>query len=140
MVRYVLGFAFSEDLERVVLIEKNRGPACNIGKLNGIGGKIELGETSPDAMEREFLEETGVLIPYFLWNPRGHFSGPGWQVEVFYVVTDLVAGVKTMEAEQVEILPRTLLGLGGYKLGSNVEMLMQLCLKQDIIGFQWEER
>lgn len=55
--RFVLGFLFSEDGSRVLLVWKNR-PAWQNGKLNGVGGKIEPGETPLQAMKREFLEET----------------------------------------------------------------------------------
>lgn len=55
--RYVLGLLFSEDASRVLLVWKNR-PAWQNGKLNGIGGKIEPGETPLQAMDREFVEET----------------------------------------------------------------------------------
>lgn len=55
--RYVVGFLFSEDESRVLLVLKNR-PAWQEGKLNGVGGKIEAGETPLQAMEREFKEET----------------------------------------------------------------------------------
>jgi 8-oxo-dGTP pyrophosphatase MutT (NUDIX family) len=55
--RYVLGFVFSQACDRVLLIWKNR-PAWQKDKLNGIGGKIEAGETPKQAMEREFTEET----------------------------------------------------------------------------------
>lgn len=63
---YVCGFMFSLDLRRVALIRKNR-PEWQKGKLNGIGGKIEPGESAYDAMAREFLEETGVDERY-TWN------------------------------------------------------------------------
>lgn len=59
MQRYVVGFLFSTDLRQVALITKNR-PQWQAGLLNGIGGKIEAGESAPDAMRREFLEEAGV--------------------------------------------------------------------------------
>ena len=62
---YVLGFMFSRDLERVLLIRKNR-PAFQAGKFNGIGGKIEGTvkplETPLQAMVREFEEEAGQKI------------------------------------------------------------------------------
>jgi 8-oxo-dGTP pyrophosphatase MutT (NUDIX family) len=58
--RYVLGFVFNRNLGRVLLVLKNR-PAWQANKLNGIGGKIEVGETPLQAMEREFREETGFV-------------------------------------------------------------------------------
>ncbi len=67
---YVLGFLFDKkDAERVVLIKKDRGPSFNIGKLNGVGGKIEPHEVPIEAMIREFKEEAGIDIidwKYFL--------------------------------------------------------------------------
>jgi len=61
MTPYVLGYAFynKEDGLYVALIEKTR-PDWQKGKLNGIGGKIELNENPLDAMRREFEEETSV--------------------------------------------------------------------------------
>ena len=44
MIRYVLGFLFTPDEDRVVLLQKTHGPQNMAGKLNGIGGKIEPGE------------------------------------------------------------------------------------------------
>ena len=57
---FVLGFMFNEkNLNKVVLIKKNR-PKFLKDKLNGIGGKIDVGESHLSAMKREFYEETGV--------------------------------------------------------------------------------
>jgi 8-oxo-dGTP diphosphatase len=56
--RMVVGFLFDED-GKVALVEKTH-PDWQRGLLNGIGGVMELGETPPDAMRREFVEETGV--------------------------------------------------------------------------------
>lgn len=60
MKYYVLGFLF-DDNYRVWLIEKVR-PEWQKGKLNGIGGHVEINETVYDAMTREFWEETGFKI------------------------------------------------------------------------------
>lgn len=61
---YVCGFLFSMNglgnLE-VALIQKNR-PPWQRGRLNGIGGRVEKGESPRDAMVREFKEETGVEV------------------------------------------------------------------------------
>lgn len=56
-ILYVAGFLFDEAHEHVVLLEKQK-PLWMKGKLNGVGGKIEDGETPLQAMEREFEEET----------------------------------------------------------------------------------
>jgi len=87
MKRYVLGFVFSPDLAKVYLIRKNR-PEWQAGLLNGIGGKIELGETEKEAMEREALEESGYYGEWIYYGHMGNF-GPyfsAWSCAVFYSV------------------------------------------------------
>ncbi len=83
MIWYVLGFAFAPALERVVLIEKKR-PAWQAGRINGVGGHIEPGETALVAMVREFEEETGVRQE--LWTHRLNMLGPEWHMAVFSTV------------------------------------------------------
>jgi 8-oxo-dGTP diphosphatase len=58
---WVVGFVF-KNRDEVTLVMKNR-PEWQKGKLNGVGGKIEAGETSAQAMRREFKEEAGADIP-----------------------------------------------------------------------------
>lgn len=55
---FVVGFLFSPCRDYVALIRKNK-PAWQHGMLNGIGGKVEEGETPHGAMVREFAEEAG---------------------------------------------------------------------------------
>ena len=64
MTRYVAGFLFADLRTRVLLVRKAR-PNWQKGKLNGIGGHIEPGETPEQAMSREFAEETGIRIDYW---------------------------------------------------------------------------
>ena len=61
-MKMVVGFMFSVLKSSVVLIKKER-PKWQEGKLNGVGGKVEKGESPFDAMKREFLEETGLEHP-----------------------------------------------------------------------------
>ena len=57
-----------DPVEKVVaLIRKDRGPSFNIGKWNGIGGKVETGEGIRSCMSREFQEETGLLVAADEW-------------------------------------------------------------------------
>jgi 8-oxo-dGTP diphosphatase len=71
---YVCGFLFTPinhpllgvvDV-KVALIKKNR-PKWQAGLYNGIGGKVEPGETPHLAIRREFWEETGTTIDN--WKP-----------------------------------------------------------------------
>lgn len=57
---WVAGFCFNGGC--VALIRKAR-PEWQRGKLNGVGGKIEPGETPEQAMRREWVEETGTKSP-----------------------------------------------------------------------------
>lgn len=45
---------------KILLGMKKRG--FGMGKWNGFGGKVELGETIEEAAERETLEECGIVI------------------------------------------------------------------------------
>lgn len=64
---YVVGFAFSHDLKRVLLIRKTH-PAWQKDKLNGTGGRVEKNESQWEAMRREHREETGRDIDCDKWN------------------------------------------------------------------------
>lgn len=59
MIQYVLGIVTSP--ERDVLLIRKTKPDWQAGRLNGIGGKIEIGEAPGFAMAREFREETGCV-------------------------------------------------------------------------------
>lgn len=72
MKQYVVGFLFSSDRKRVLLIRKDH-PRWQVGRLNGPGGKVENGETPAQAMEREFLEEIGAKVEH--WIPFCITSG-----------------------------------------------------------------
>ena len=100
MIKYVTGFLFSIDAQEVVLIQKNR-PEWQAGKLNGVGGKIEEGETPLNAMQREFFEETGVEIQD--WEEFAIIQGPEYIVHFHCAFTDNVWDVKTNTDEEVYV-------------------------------------
>lgn len=58
---WVVGFLVDPETDSVLLIRKKR-PAWMAGLLNGIGGKVEEGETPEEAMRREFFEEAGAIV------------------------------------------------------------------------------
>lgn len=75
---WVVGFMFDEAAERVVLVRKNR-PEWQKGRFNGVGGKVEPGESPHEAMDREFGEETGVTTTG--WH---HFASLKWEEGVVH--------------------------------------------------------
>lgn len=89
MIECVVGFMFNRDKSFVVLIEKKR-PAWQAGKLNGVGGKIELGESPIQAMVREFHEEIGFLTIKDDWIPFGILKDDrSYIVHLFWSVKSL---------------------------------------------------
>jgi 8-oxo-dGTP diphosphatase len=105
MRTYSCGFLFSADRRRVLLIRKRR-PAWQAGKLNGLGGKIEPGETPLDCMRREFFEEAGVDIAGWqevLTLSGGDDAGSGvaWRGHFFRAFGDLDAP-RAITDEQLE--------------------------------------
>lgn len=94
---YVCGFMFANN--HVLLIKKLR-PDWQCGKLNGIGGEVEDGESEGQAMRREFREETGIDCDNWqrfcvLRDERG------WAVHFFYGVGNIYSAQKTTDEEPV---------------------------------------
>lgn len=100
ITKYVLGFMFSPNMERVILIEKQK-PEWQKGFLNGVGGKIELLETPENAMVREFYEETGVKTNVENWSNVGCLRGLDFEVYLFMSESILSFLAETKESEKV---------------------------------------
>lgn len=66
----VVGFIFNADQSKVLLVHKRR-PAWQAGKINGVGGKIEAGETPRTTMVRETEEETSLITLPEAWQEVG---------------------------------------------------------------------
>lgn len=80
---FVLGYVLTHS-GHVMMIQKTADMPSGAG-LNGIGGRIDAGETPLAAMEREWSEETGRHVPGGLdaFRPVGKFGGRGFRVHVF---------------------------------------------------------
>lgn len=87
----VLLYAFFED--KVLMIHRNQKPGdFHEGKWNGLGGKLEPGETTAQCAAREFEEESGCKTEPEQWNWAGQLSFPNfkphkkedWLVTVFH--------------------------------------------------------
>lgn len=98
MTHYCLGFAFKD--EWVYLIEKIK-PDWQKGKLNGVGGKVEAGETPIEAMVREFEEETGVKTRLADWT---FFTAMTFQdVKVFCYAANLPNGAEPISTTEEKV-------------------------------------
>lgn len=98
--RYVVGFMFNFTEDAVLLIRKTH-PEWQSGRLNGVGGEIEVGESALEAMTREFLEEVG--IHHSSWK---QFCVLGdarqWQIHFFSAVGMIGKAVqRTDEAPEI---------------------------------------
>jgi 8-oxo-dGTP diphosphatase len=86
----------------VALIEKTK-PEWQAGKLNGVGGKIEPGETSHQAMVREFKEETGVDA--LQWTPLISLRASDDATVHFFYATCEDAELQSLTEEKVAWYP-----------------------------------
>lgn len=98
---FVVGFMFSPDRSQLLLIEKQR-PSWQAGRLNGIGGKMEAGETPSDALVREFFEETGVSTRPEVWVHFAELHKEFELVHFFAAVTEDFFDATTLTDEIVE--------------------------------------
>jgi 8-oxo-dGTP diphosphatase len=72
-----LGYVFSPDRRRVLLIHRNARPGDqHLGKYNGLGGKLESLEDVVACMKREIREEAGIECTEL--ELRGTISWPGF--------------------------------------------------------------
>lgn len=72
-----LGYIVSPDRRRVLLVHRvSRAHDEQLGKYNGLGGKVERDEDIASAMRREIREEAGVEVTDM--RLRGTVSWPGF--------------------------------------------------------------
>lgn len=130
MKNYVLGFLFDQSKSSVALLKKDH-PSWQKGKLNGPGGAVNDDEIPIDAMEREFLEETGTRIEYSRWH---YYAEMRFKTDIVLCFTATAIGTpflrpKNEDGKYSEI-PRwvRLNDLHKMNLVENVEMLVLLAL------------
>ena len=85
MKTYTLGFIYKREFSEVLLMHKNR-PNWQVGKLNGVGGRINPNEESIDCIVREVQEETGVKTEKEDWTYFGEIRSSDWRVDLYALV------------------------------------------------------
>ena len=114
MINCVVGFLFNEFLNRILLISKKR-PEWMVGKLNGIGGHIESGETPLEAMHREFRQETGYPDSIAWFHFARLYTLRGYRVDMFCSCT-------TFESDFI-VSPQPTDELVGWHLVSTLSLI-----------------
>lgn len=125
-VPYAVGFLFSTD-GRVALVRKAR-PVWQAGRFNGVGGKVEPGETPAAAMRREFWEEAGVDHAH--WDHYASVTFPAGVLWVFRatVADEVLDQVRTCTDEPIEVVAVSDLLAGRFPVIPNLHWLVPLGL------------
>lgn len=127
MTDKVVGYLFDRTLNLVMLIHKQR-PEWMRGLYNGVGGKIEPGETPVQAMQRECCEESGLETGWNSmseWESVARIDTPNGQIWVFAAIGDPIDGITRTDEEivvkNVAVLPENIV--------PNVRWLIPLALQ-----------
>ena len=101
--QYVMGLIF-DTTDRILLIKKKR-PTHQVGKWNGLGGKVEDNESITAAMSREVKEESNLDIPETSWTLMYSGSQPSGSLFVFitYISPELMDSAKQMTDEIISV-------------------------------------
>lgn len=102
-MQYVVGLCFDLSRNMVVMVHKRSGPQCVIGNWNGVGGKIDPGETPAQAMVREFREETGVEIIEDDWHQYATLNAINYDIHFFWAASSSMFQCRTMEKEPIKV-------------------------------------
>ena len=65
---------------KTLMVHRNKkANDMHSGKWNGLGGKLEAGETPEECARREILEESGLVVKSLVW--KGLITFPGFANE-----------------------------------------------------------
>lgn len=120
---WVVGLLFNTKGE-LALVSKTH-PAWQAGKLNGVGGKIEEGESAAEAMQREFTEEAGAEVKE--WREFALLKVQDGQVHFFVAHGDYT--LQSMTDEKVGWYEVS--DLKALPLIQNLEWLIPLALDKN---------
>lgn len=118
---------FTSNLVYVWLMEKNK-PEWQKGSLNGLGGKIEEGETIIEAGIRELKEEGGIDLKEEDLKIVGRMENINNDENDFicHILTGITdKKLETMESEEVKQLPVD--AIVNFQHIQNIPLLLEAC-------------
>jgi 8-oxo-dGTP diphosphatase len=135
---YVLGFLFDLKKSQVILIRKLK-PNWQKNLLNGVGGKIEEGETPINAMVREFKDETGIDTVESNWKHYATMSSASFNVAVFKAFLDTPLPQKLTDEEPIIVStnPDFKQTISYHRYVSNIPWLVEMALDDNESGVQF---
>lgn len=77
IVDLIFTLAFLTNEDRILMLKRNNPP--NKGKWNGVGGRIETGETPYQSVLREIEEETGIVLDQLIFG--GIMTWEGFEIK-----------------------------------------------------------
>lgn len=130
MNSYVVGFAFDQGKEHVLLIKKNR-PEWQKNHYNGVGGRIEQGERPVESMVREFAGETGYATKPDQWQPLIRIINKALHpAEIFFFFSELdIEKCRSITDEQLLIFPTVF--LDSLDTVSDVQWLVPMAIDEN---------
>ena len=127
---YVVGLPFSSRRDRLLLIRKAR-PTWQAGLLNGIGGKLESGETARQAMHRESEEEAGLATD---WRDLAVLQGEGFRIDFFTAFDDAILDCEARTDEPLVLVPVPFPPQTQHAMVPNLALMIALALDQSGIA------
>lgn len=86
MKKYVVGLVFDSEMKEILFIKRVKEPFKDC--INGVGGKVENGESTLSAMLREVFEETDISVEQI--NKTSYMFTinfpEGVELNVFYII------------------------------------------------------
>jgi len=73
----IFTLAFLTNKDQILMLKRNNPP--NKGKWNGVGGRIEVGETPLESVLREVQEETGLFLKKMVFG--GIMTWEGFEIK-----------------------------------------------------------
>jgi len=130
-----LGFVMSPDRRQTLLVHRTaRARDAHFGKFNGLGGKMQAEEDVVACMQREILEETGLICQEMLL--RGTISWPGfgphgedWLGFIFRI--DRFSGIPYPKNEEGPLAWHPVTGLGNLPMWEGDRHFLPLVFDQD---------